>query len=380
MLERHTLPIYIAPSKIEIFQRTMRGDVLRPGDMGYDDARRLYNGMIDKKPALIAQCIDTADIVRCVNFARENQVQLSVRGGGHGVAGNALCDDGLVIDLSRMRGVKVDPEKMRAMVEPGARWIELDQEAQRYGLATPGGRVSTTGVAGFSLGGGAGWLMGRCGLACDNLVSAEVVTAAGDVVKASEHENNDLLWALRGGGGNFGVVSSFEFALHPIRATFSGLLSWPRAKALEVMQSFHDLALQAPDDLGLVFACVTGWDDRPAVTVTTCWIGEVEEGKRLLAPLREFASPNIDTISEMRYDQVQQMLDYTGVWGSRNYWKSGFIPELTVEAMRAIIAHTEAMPSRLSAIHLWHHHGSPIGWRRTRPPSPIGPSRSISIS
>jgi hypothetical protein len=358
MLEGYTLPRDVEAEKIELFQKALRGDLLRPGDARYDEARKLFNGMIDRRPALIAQCQGEDDIIPCVNFARENRMRLSVRGGGHGVAGNALCDDGLVIDLTQMREVRVDPEKRRAVVEPGARWIELDQEAQRYGLATPGGRVSTTGVAGFTLGGGAGWLMGRCGLACDNLVSADVVTAEGNVIKTNEHENPDLLWALRGGGGNFGVVSSFEFSLHPIKVTLSGLLAWPRARALEVMQFFSDLAPQAPDDLGLVFACVTGRDGQPAVTVTTCWIGDIEQGKRLLAPLREFASPSIDTISEMKYDEVQQMLDYTGVWGSRNYWKSGFIPKLTVEAMRTIIAHTEAMPSPLSAIHLWHHHGA----------------------
>ncbi len=358
MQEQHALPNDIDPEKIGSFKRSIEGDLLRPGDKGYDDARKLFNGLIDKRPALIAKCTSVGDIVQCVNFARENRMQLAVRGGGHGVAGKALCDDGLVIDLSLMRGVRVDPEQLRAVVEPGARWQELDLAAQRFGLATTGGRVSTTGIAGFTLGGGAGWLMGRCGLACDNLVSADVVTAEGEVVRASHHENPDLFWALRGGGGNFGVVSSFEYSLYPVKTTLSGLLAWPRTKALEVMRFFGDFALRAPDDLGLVFACVTGRDGRPAVTVTTCWIGEIEEGMRVLAPIRAFASPSVDTIAEMPYDKVQMMLDYTGVWGSRNYWKSGFIPELTVEAMRTIIDHTENMPSRLSAIHLWLHHGA----------------------
>jgi FAD/FMN-containing dehydrogenase len=358
MQEQHGLPIDTGPGEVESLRNGLRGDLLRPGDPGYDDARKLYNGIIDKRPALIARCLSVDDIVHCVNFAREHDIELSVRGGGHGVAGKALCDNGLVIDLSRMRGVKIDPGSKRALVEPGARWKELDSEAQRYGLATTGGRVSSTGVAGFTLGGGAGWLMGRFGLACDNLVSADVVTAEGEVVRASDQENTDLLWALRGGGGNFGVVSSFEFSLHPIEMTLSGLLAWPRTKAVEVLNFFREFALRAPDDLGLVFACVTGQDGLPAVTVTTCWIGDMEEGKRILKPLRDLASPSIDTITEMRYDQVQQMLEYTGVWGSRNHWKSGFIPELTAASMRTILDHTEDMPSRLSAIHLWHHHGA----------------------
>jgi FAD/FMN-containing dehydrogenase len=314
--------------------------------------------MVQKHPALIARCQGVDDIVKCVNFARYHGIPLSIRGGGHGVAGKALCDDGIVNDLSLMRAVKVDSEARRAVAEPGARWKEFDQETDRFGLATTGGRVSSTGIAGFTLGGGAGWLMGRCGLACDNLLTAEMVTSEGEVLKATEKENSDLLWALRGGGGNFGVVSSFEYSLHPINTTLSGLLLWPRAKAREVLSFFRDYALEAPDDLGLVFACVTGLDGQPAVTVTACWIGEIEDGRRVLAPLRAFASPSIDTIAEMRYAQVQQMLDYTSIWGSRNYWKSGFIPELTDEAMEAIIDHTEQMPSRLAAIHLWVHHGA----------------------
>ncbi|MBI0584162.1 MAG: FAD-binding oxidoreductase [Methanomassiliicoccus sp.] len=336
----------------------MWGPLLRPGEERYENARRLYNGMIDRRPALIAQCSDTDDVVHCVNFARENGIPLSVRGGGHGVAGNALNDGGIVIDLSGMREIRIDGPGSRAVIGPGARWMDLDPVAMRHGLATTGGRVSSTGVAGFTLGGGAGWLMGQFGLACDNLRSAEVVTASGEVVRASDKEEPDLLWALRGGGGNFGAVTSFEMDLHPIGPTLSGLMMWPRSMAPEVLSAFRDVALDAPDELGLVFACVTTIDGSPAVTVTLCWTGDIGEGQKAIAPLRALGRPKTDNVRIMDYDQVQSMLDHTGVWGSRNYWRSGFIPDLSMEAMETILRDTERMPGRLSAIHLWCHHGA----------------------
>ncbi|HXZ23123.1 MAG TPA: FAD-binding oxidoreductase, partial [Methanomassiliicoccales archaeon] len=214
----------------------IEGTLLRPRDPGYEESRSLYNGMIRKRPALIARCETKDDICACVEFAGANDMPLSVRGGGHGVAGDALCDDGIVVDLTGMRAIRVDKEHRRAVVGPGARWRELDAATQRFGLAVTGGRISTTGVGGFTLGGGAGWLMGTCGLACDNLLSAEVVTSYGESVQASESRKADLLWALRGGGGNFGVVSSFEFDLHPIKPVLSGTLTWPRSRALEVLE------------------------------------------------------------------------------------------------------------------------------------------------
>ncbi|MDW5562617.1 MAG: FAD-binding oxidoreductase [Methanomassiliicoccus sp.] len=335
----------------------IRGEVLRPGMMAYDRARALYNGIVDRRPAMIVRCAGSEDVVRCVRYARQNDVQVSVRAGGHGVAGNALNDGGLVIDLTAMRGVLIDPTERTARVGGGARWMDLDPVAQRLGLATTGGRVSSTGIAGFTLGGGAGWLMSRFGLACDNLRAATLVTADGGMVAANDDDEPDLMWALRGGGGNLGVVTSFELALHPIEVTLSGLLQWPRSQAREVLRTFRDLAMEAPDELGLVFACVTDRGGRPAITVTVCWTGGLEEGERCLSPLRSLGPPEVDTIGPMPYDKVQKMLDYTGVWGSRNYWKSGYIPQLTDEAMDELVAGTDAMPSPLSAIHLWAHHG-----------------------
>jgi len=336
----------------------VRGEILRPGVQGYEEARQLYNGMIDRRPATIVRCAGPDDVVRCVDHARENNILISVRAGGHGVAGNALNDGGLVIDLTAMRGVLIDPFGRTAWVGGGTRWMDLDPVAQKYDLATTGGRVSSTGIAGFTLGGGAGWLMSRFGLACDNLRSAELITAQGELISANSKDTPDLLWALRGGGGNFGVVTALELDLHPVGTTLSGLLQWPRSKALRVLQAFRALALEAPDELGLVFACVTDSRGIPAVTVTVCWTGEISEGEKILAPLRSMESPTVDTVGRMRYDQVQTMLDYTGVWGSRNYWRSGYIPELTDEAMDTILANTALMPSSLAAIHLWAHHGA----------------------
>ncbi len=336
----------------------MRGAVLRPGMNGYDEARQLYNSMIDRRPAIIVKCACPEDVARCVNYARENDVQLSVRAGGHGVAGNALNDGGIVVDLTTMRDVLIDPIDGTARVGGGARWIDLDPVAQKHGLATTGGRVSSTGIAGFTLGGGAGWLMGRFGLSCDNLRSAEIVTADGDLISVNDDDRPDLMWALRGGGGNFGAVTSFELDLHPIDVTLSGAIVWPRSMAAEVIREFRDLALDAPDELGLVLACVTDRAGAPAVTVTVCWTGDIGEGERVLAPLRSLGPPVADTVDRMRYDEVQKMLDHTDMWGSRNYWKSGFIPELTDEAIDTIIQSTELMPSPLAAIHLWAHHGA----------------------
>lgn len=345
----------VRPASLEL---TIKGELLRPGEPGYDDARKLYNGMIDRRPGVIARCVDRDDVVRCVNYAREADLSLSVRAGGHGVAGNALNDGGVVIDLTRMRQISIDPDERVAKVGAGSRWMDLDPVAIEHGLATTGGRVSSTGIAGFTLGGGAGWLMGTHGLACDKLRAAEVVTAEGEVLKANRDGNQDLWWALRGGGGNFGVVTSFELDLHPIDVTLAGLLQWPRSMAMSVLHVFRNLALEAPDELGLVFACVTDRTGKPAVTVTVCWTGDLAEGRDVLATLRALGPPTIDRVKEMRYDQVQSMLDYTAVWGSRNYWKSGYLLNLHDEAMEDILEHTELMPSALSAIHLWAHHGA----------------------
>ena len=276
-----------------------RGDVLVPGAEDYDDARALWNGTVDRRPRLIARCLGTADVAAVVRFARERELEIAVRGGGHDVAGTAVCDGGIVIDLSAMRAVSVDPVERTALVQGGALWGDVDHETQAHGLATPGGIVSHTGVGGLTLGGGIGWLMRRHGLAVDNLVQAEVVTAEGDIVRASASDHPDLFWALRGGGGNFGIVSSFRFALHPVGPTVvAGPVFWAAEDTSDVIRFYRDFIDDAPDELGTIVRLGTiprlaavdeGLHFRPAVAVACCYAGLVEDGERAVRPLREFA-------------------------------------------------------------------------------------------
>lgn len=349
-------------------QSRMRGELIRPGDAHYDEARKVWNGMIDKKPALIARCASVEDVVASVNFARENEILLAVRGGGHNVAGTALADGGLVVDLSPMKGVRVDPERRTVRAEGGVTIGELDEETQKFGLATPMGVVSETGIAGLTLGGGLGWLRRKYGLSSDNLVSVEIVTADGRYLTASETENPDLFWGIRGGGGNFGVVTSFEYRLYPVGPeVMCVFVLYPGARAKEVLRFTEEYMAQAPDEvsplsfLGRVpydALFPEEWHGEQYVALLAMHPGEVEEGERVLQPLRELGEPIADLSEPMSYVEVQKILDEDYPEGWRYYWKSVNVSRLDDEVIEHLMAHAEAAPSHHSTIDVWYQGGA----------------------
>src|SRR6266571_1667579 len=279
----------------------MRGSVLTAADAGYDAARRIWNEMIDKRPALIARCAGAADVLEAVRFAAAHEMLVSVRGGGHNVSGNAVCDGGLMIDLSPMKSVRLDPQSKTVRAEAGVTWGEFDRETQAFGLATTGGLVSTTGIAGLTLGGGLGWLMGNYGLACDNLISVDLVTADGRLLTASKSRNEDLFWGLRGGGGNFGIATSFEFQLHPVGPMLGGILIHRLDKAAEVIKFYHEFTRTSPDELGTFVAFATSPEGERVMAIFVSYNGAIEEGQRILKPLRELGPPLADMIGPMPY-------------------------------------------------------------------------------
>jgi FAD/FMN-containing dehydrogenase len=350
-----------APRDAELaaLRESLRGECFQPDDAGYDGARAVWNAMIDRHPAMVARCAGVADVIRAVTFAREQDLVVSVRGGGHNVAGTAVCDEGLVIDLSRMKGIRVDPGRRRVRAEAGALWGEVDHETQAFGLAAPGGFVSTTGIAGLTLGGGMAWLMRSCGLSCDNLISADVVTADGQLVKASATENDDLLWGLRGGGGNFGVVTSFEFRLHPVGpVVMGGVLVHPVERAGELLAFFRDFTQTAPDELTTALVLDLSPEGAPIAAIACCYNGPPEQGADVLQPLREFGPPVADLIGPMPYTQLQRMLDARYAAGRRNYWKSGFLRGLDDVAVRTLVDGYQARPSPLCHILIEHLGGA----------------------
>jgi len=335
---------------IEQFSTRLRGGQLLRGDDGYDAARKIYNAMIDHRPAIIVRCAGVADVIDAVNFARSNDLLVSVRGGGHNVSGNAVCDGGLMIDLSAMKSVRVDRDSRTARAEPGVTWGEFDRETQAFGLATTGGLVSTTGIAGLTLGGGLGWLMGSHGLACDNLISVDVVTADGRVLIANDSRNEDLFWALRGGGGNFGIATSFQFRLHPVGPVLGGILIHGLDKAAEIIRFYDEFTRSSPDELGTFVGFVTSPEGERVMAIFVCCNGAVEEGERILKPLRELGPPLTDTIGAMPYVQVQKMMDDGFPAGRQNYWKSNFLKGLPPEAVDVILEHVAKAPSPHSAV------------------------------
>jgi FAD/FMN-containing dehydrogenase len=337
---------------IQDFQAGLRGQVILPGDADYDDARNVWNGMIDRRPALIARCAGVADVSRAIRFAREQHLLLAVRGGGHNVTGAGTCDGGLVIDLSPMKAVQVESERHTARIEPGATWKDFDEEAQKYGLATTGGLISSTGVAGFTLGGGIGWLVRKHGLACDNLISAEVVTADGQLVRASAGENPDLYWGLRGGGGNFGVVTAFEFAMHPVSTVVGGIVAHPLPRAREVLQFYRHFIATAPDELTTIVIFATSPEGHPIIGIAACYAGPLELGEETIRPLKEFGPPVMDMMGPLPYTALQQANDPTAPAGLQNYWKAAFLQDLSDEAIDAIIEYATNVTSPLSMIHL----------------------------
>ena len=331
-------------------QPLLKGKILVEGDVDYDRCRKIWNGMIDRKPAIIVQCKTTDDICHAVKFAKSHNMLLSVKAGGHNISGNAVCDGGLMIDLSPMKTVKVNPDEKLAEVEMGATWSEFDAATQRHGLATTGGVVSSTGVAGLTLGGGVGWLVRKHGLSCDNLVAAELVNAEGEIVRTSLHENPDLLWGLRGGGGNFGIVSSMKFRLHKTGPTvLGGIIIHTRDKAREVLQFYREFMKTAPQELTLYTGLLTSPEGVPVIAFIGCYSGDLEEGEKVIQPLRNFGTPVADMFQPMPYLQVQTLLDASVAHGHRYYWKSGFLKELTDEAIDIIISHMASNPSPLSA-------------------------------
>jgi hypothetical protein len=326
-----------------------RGELIQPGDPGYDDARAVWNAMIDRHPALIARCAGAADVIAAVGFARENDLTIAVRGGGHSASGFSTCDDGIVIDLSAMKGIRVDPRARTARAEAGATWGDFDRETQAFGLAVTGGRFSTTGIAGLTLGSGSGWLERKCGLTADNLLSADVVTADGRLVRASADENADLFWGLRGGGGNFGIVTSFEYRLHEVGPIILGgmLIATPdRAEA--TMRFMRDFMPDAPEDFGSAVAFISAPPEpfvppemhfEPIVAVIVCWTGDHDEGERVLAPLREAMQPAMDMVQPMPYTALQSMIDASGPKGTRGYMKAEFIDDMGDEAVAKLVDH-----------------------------------------
>jgi hypothetical protein len=347
----------LLPSSPAIHRFT--GTLIGPDDDGYDEARRVYNGMIDRYPALIARCESVADVSAAIVHARRHGMEIAVRGGSHSAPGFGTSDGGLVIDLGPLKGIQVDPARRIAWVQPGVVWGELDAATQEHGLAVTGGRVSSTGVSGFTIGSGSGWLERKMGLAPDNLRAARVVTADGHVVKASETENPDLFWAIRGGGGNFGIVVEFEFALRPVGPiVLGGMLLWPRARAGEVMRTYRDLMAEAPDALCGGLALMTAppapmvpaeLQGRPAIGVIVLYAGDPDRGAEHIAPLRALA-PAVDIVQPMPYVAVQSMMDKDHPDALRNYYRSGFVDELTDAAIDTILAGAAGAPSTLSAI------------------------------
>jgi len=334
------------------------GVLLRPDESGYDAARKIHNGMIDRKPALIARCLGTADIVDAVKFARIHSLELSVRGGGHNVAGRAVCDGGLMLDLSLAKGIDVDPAGRTARAQGGVTWREINRETQLHGLATTGGVVSTTGIAGLTLGGGVGWLMAKYGLATDNLISAEVITASGDVLRANESENADLFWALRGGGGNFGVVSSFEYRLHPVGPVMSGLVAYPVGEARDVLRFFRQVTSTLPDDLTVFAGLLHAPDGAQIGVLIVCHCGALDEAEAALQPIKKFGSPLMNTIAPTTYEATNMMLDGGFPRGALNYWKSSFVKDLSDQAIDTMVARFALCPSPMSAMVLEHIHGA----------------------
>ncbi|HEX5022721.1 MAG TPA: FAD-binding oxidoreductase [Candidatus Binatia bacterium] len=334
------------------------GVLLRPGESGYDDARKIHNGMIDRNPALIARCVGTADIVDSVNFARTQGLELAVRGGGHNVAGRAVCDDGLMLDLSLMKGIHVDPVRRTARAQGGVTWREFNRETQAHGLATTGGVISTTGIAGLTLGGGLGWLMAKYGLAMDNLLSAEVVTAAGDILRASKDENGDLFWGLQGGGGNFGAASWLEYRLHPVGMVTSGLIAYPVDQARDVLRFFRDITSALPDDLTIFGGLLHAPDGAPIAVLIVCHCGPLDQAERALQPIKKFRTPLINAIAPTTYEATNMMLDAGFPRGALNYWKSNFMAELSDQSIDTLISQFAACPSPMSGLLLEHIHGA----------------------
>jgi FAD/FMN-containing dehydrogenase len=355
-------------STIAALHDQVRGEVITPSDIGYDAARRVWNGLIDKRPAVIIRCTGVADVIAALGFAREQRLPVATRGGGHNVAGTAVCDDGVVIDLSPMKGIWVNPAARTVRAEPGVTWGELDWETQEFGLATPGGEVSMTGIAGLTLGGGMGHLRRKYGLSCDNLVSVDLVTADGQFLTVSEHEHPDLFWGIRGGGRSLGVVTSFEFKLHPVGPSiYQTYIAYPMEQAEDVLRSWRAFTATAPDEATSIAVLRSvpaipdlpvEWHGRPIVVLLAIYAGSVEEGERVLRPLRELGEPMFDASAETTFLAVQSLVDPLFPDDQLHYWKSVYLDDVDETAIATMVAHAESRSSDLSFIAIRHLGGA----------------------
>jgi len=354
---------------VQEFRSALRGDLIQPGDENYDDARKVFNVMIDRRPRLIARCAGVSDVIDAVNFARHHRLLISIRGGGHHVTGNAVCDDGLVIDLSRMKGLRIDPVGRTAHVEPGLTWGEVNHDLQAFGLGATGGYISITGVPGLTLGGGLGWLVRKHGLALDNLLSVDVVTADGRLVTASPTDHEDLFWGMRGAGANFGVATNLEFRVHPVGNVLAGPVIHPFSRAKDVLRMFREHVANAPEELtwGVLFFTIPkspmfppALHGAPVVVLAICYAGPVEEGVKFLKPIREFGPPLADLVRPMPYRMAQVSADFVWPPGHRGYWKSNYLRELPDAAIDTIVEHVARVPSPGTVVVVDHNGGGAI--------------------
>jgi len=352
----------LSVADIEELRLGLRGELIDPSHPEYEEARKVFNGMIDRHPRLIARCRDVADVIASVNFARDNGLTLAVRGGSHNVTGFGTVDDGLVIDLSPMRGIWVDPEKRTVLAQGGCTWGDLDHATHPFGLHAPGGVISTTGIAGLSLGGGVGHLTRKCGLSCDNLISVDMVTADGRCITASAEENQDLYWAVRGGGGNFGVVTSFNFKLHPVSTVFAGPVLYSLDRARDVMRFYREFMDGAPEDLNAFFAYLIvppgppfpeELHNKTVCGVVICYAGPMDKAEEVTRPLREFGPPLLDGVGPMPFPALQGAFDPLMPPGLQNYWKADFFEDLNDESIEAHLKYGPEIPTVNSAVHLY---------------------------
>jgi FAD/FMN-containing dehydrogenase len=336
---------------VEELRESLRGELLSPSDAGYHEARSLWNALCDKRPALIVRCAGVSDIIRAVNFARTHSIPVAVRGGGHNVSGSGACDGGLMLDMSRLKSVRVDPVSRTARAEPGLTWGEFDRETQAFGLATTGGICSATGIAGVMLGGGFGWLMRKHGLALDNLVSVDVVSTDGQLRTASATENADLFFGVRGAHSNFGVVTSLEYQLHPVGPTvLAGMVLHPLEKAGEILRFYRDYTSQSPDEMSAWAALLTAPDGHAMVAILVCYIGPSEVGEQVVRPLKEFGPPMADMIQPMPYIKAQSLIDESFPRGRYNYWKSNLLRELSDDAIDTVVDGFRGVTSPYSSV------------------------------
>lgn len=347
----------LQPSHLATLRSKLNCPVLTGSDEDYDSVRQVWNGMIDRKPSAIVRPSSIADVMQIVRFARENQLPVTVRGGGHSAAGKAVADGVLMIDLSLMKSIQVDPGRQTAVVQGGAKWGEFDTQCEHYRLATTGGVISSTGVAGLTLGGGIGWLMGKHGLSCDNVISADLVNAEGAHMTASATQNEDLFWALRGGGGNFGLVTALEFRLHPLESVEGGMRLYPRSAALDLLRRYRDVTLTAPDELTAYAALMTG-HGTPMAALAMCHSGGRAEAAGSGDRFNISAAPIADMIGEKKYTEIQTMLDISAPAGQHYYFKCPFLRVLSDDAIRAIVEYAESAPTEQTNVVVEHMHGA----------------------